>query len=60
MLSINRHEGDKVHLDYNGLRLATITLGRIGGNKAQLVFEAPREVKITRGECDNQPQEVKT
>lgn len=52
MLSLTRKEKETVWLDFNGARVEVI-VKEIRGRAVQLIFDAPKEVRIMRGELED-------
>ncbi len=57
MLVLSRKEGEKLVIGEN----ITIVVSKISGNRVTLGIEAPRDVKVVRGELDRElkPSELK-
>jgi len=56
MLVLSRKTGERIHVGNN----ITIEVRRIAGNRVTLALEAPRDVRILRGELERAAQEFKT
>ncbi|QDS95224.1 Carbon storage regulator [Roseimaritima multifibrata] len=56
MLVLSRKEGERLVIGDN----VTITVNRINGNRVTLGIEAPREVRIVRGELDKRESASET
>lgn len=54
MLVLSRKEGERLVIGDNII----ITVNRIAGNRITLGIEAPRDVRIVRGELDKSPSEL--
>ncbi len=54
MLVLSRKEGERLIVGDNII----ITVNRIAGNRITLGIEAPRDVRIVRGELDKTPSEL--
>jgi carbon storage regulator len=52
MLVLTRREGETIKIADN----ITVTLQRIKGNAVRVSVEAPREVKVLRGELEPKPR----
>lgn len=53
MLVLSRKEGERLVIGDN----ITVTINRISGNKVVVGIEAPREVRVIRGELEPKPSE---
>jgi carbon storage regulator len=53
MLVLSRKSGERIHVGDN----ITIEVRRIAGNRVTLALEAPREVRILRGELERAARE---
>ena len=54
MLVLSRKEGERLVIGDN----VVVTVNRISGNRITLGIEAPRDVRIVRGELDRHPSET--
>ena len=56
MLVLSRKTGERIHVGDN----ITIEVRRIAGNRVTLALEAPRDVRILRGELERAAREFKS
>jgi carbon storage regulator len=58
MLVLSRKQGEKLHIGDN----ITITVLEVHGHVMKLGIEAPRQVRVLRGElqCWNEPEQAET
>lgn len=55
MLVLSRKIGERIHIGEN----ITIEIRRVAGNRVTLALEAPREVRILRGELEQAAREFR-
>jgi carbon storage regulator len=56
MLVLSRKVGERIHVGDN----IVLEIRRIAGNRVTVALEAPREVRILRGELDGPAREFRT
>jgi carbon storage regulator len=55
MLVLSRKIGEKLLVNIGG-RIVTIQITGLGGNRAKIGIDAPRDIKITRAEIESKPR----
>jgi len=56
MLVLSRKAGERIHIGEN----ITIEVRRVAGNRVTLAFDAPRDVRILRGELERAAREFRS
>lgn len=59
MLVLTRKGGDRVVIDPGGMNISVLVDG-LTGSRVKLCFEAPRDIRIVRGELLAQSRERRT
>jgi carbon storage regulator CsrA len=56
MLVLSRKTGERIHIGNN----ITIEIRRVAGNRVTIALDAPRDVRILRGELEQADREFRT